>query len=81
MTDIDKIRHIAVLGAGESGVGAAILAMSRGIGVLVSDSGKIPAKYRDILTARGIPFEEGGHTEDVILKADMVVKSPGIPPT
>lgn len=81
MTDIDKIRNIAVLGAGESGVGAAILAMSRGIGVLVSDSGKIPAKYRDILIARGIPFEEEGHSEDVILKADMVVKSPGIPPT
>ncbi len=81
MTDISKIKRIAVLGAGESGVGAAILAMSRGIGVLVSDSGKISAKYRDILTSRGIPFEEGGHSEDEILKADMVVKSPGIPPT
>ncbi len=77
----DNIHFLAILGAGESGVGAAILGMAKGMEVLVSDAGTISPKYRAILKERGIPFEEGGHSADRILQADMVVKSPGIPPT
>lgn len=79
--NIDNIKNLIVLGAGESGVGAAILAKSKGMDVFVSDAGKISDKYRDILLQREIPFEEGKHTEERIMKADMAVKSPGIPPT
>ena len=76
-----KGRRLVVLGGGESGVGAAILGKKLGMDVFLSDMGAIPAKYTDELTARGIPFEQGGHTEALILNADEVVKSPGIPPT
>ncbi|MDE7509079.1 MAG: UDP-N-acetylmuramoyl-L-alanine--D-glutamate ligase, partial [Muribaculaceae bacterium] len=79
--DKDNIKNLIVLGAGESGVGAAILGIAKGMDVLVSDSGVIPEKYKTILLQRGIPFEEGGHSEERILNADLVVKSPGIPPT
>ena len=79
--DKDNIKNLIVLGAGESGVGAAILGIAKGMDVLVSDSGVIPEKYKTILQQRGIPFEEGGHSEERILNADLVVKSPGIPPT
>ncbi|MDE7343976.1 MAG: UDP-N-acetylmuramoyl-L-alanine--D-glutamate ligase, partial [Muribaculaceae bacterium] len=79
--DIEKIKSLVVLGAGESGVGAAILGMAKGMDVLVSDAGKIAPKYRAILEERHIPFEEGGHSRERVLSADMVVKSPGIPPT
>lgn len=72
-------KKIVVLGAGESGVGAAILARKQGIEVLVSDKGKIKAKYSDILKKESIPYEEGVHSEDIILSADEVIKSPGIP--
>lgn len=78
--DFDK-KFLVVLGAGESGVGAAILGLAKGMEVLVSDSGKIPEKYLEILKNRNIPYEEGGHSEERILTADIVVKSPGIPPT
>lgn len=78
---ISEIKKIAVLGAGESGVGAAILAKAKNIDVWVSDTGKISPKYREAMTSRDIPFEEGKHSEDKILNADIVVKSPGIPPT
>lgn len=70
-----------VLGGGESGVGAAILGKDKGMEVFLSDMGAIPEKYRSILDAERIDWEEGGHTLDRILQADEVVKSPGIPPT
>lgn len=69
---------IAVLGAGESGAGAAILAKDKGFDVFVSDFGKIPAKYREMLDAEGIAWEEGGHSMDRILGCGLVIKSPGI---
>lgn len=71
--------HIVILGAGESGVGAAILAVKEGWKVFVSDFGSIREEYRGELEKRAIPFEEGGHSMDRILNADVVVKSPGIP--
>ncbi|WP_163718244.1 UDP-N-acetylmuramoyl-L-alanine--D-glutamate ligase [Mangrovibacterium lignilyticum] len=71
--------RIVILGAGESGVGSAILAKKQGFDVLVSDAGTIKQKYKDVLSNYAIPFEEGKHSEDEILKANEVVKSPGIP--
>ena len=76
-----KIKRIVVLGGGESGVGAAVLAHDKGIETFLSDSGTLAPHYRDVLTKEDIDFEEGGHTTEKILNADMVVKSPGIPPT
>jgi UDP-N-acetylmuramoylalanine--D-glutamate ligase len=70
---------MVILGAGESGTGAAILAKARGWDVFVSDSAVVRPPYRDMLTQRGIEWEENGHTEALILNADEVVKSPGIP--
>lgn len=72
---------LVVLGAQESGVGAARLAQREGIDVFVSDAGAIKPKYKDELIARGIAFEEGGHSANKVLDADEVVKSPGIPDT
>ncbi len=71
--------RIAILGAAESGVGAAILAQKKGFEVFVSDMGTIKPRYRDMLDAHHIPWEEGKHTESFILNADEVIKSPGIP--
>lgn len=71
-------KRIVVLGAGESGTGAAILAHDKGFDVFVSDFGSIPSKYKDILNAEGIEWEEGGHTLEKITNADEVIKSPGI---
>lgn len=73
--------RIVILGGGESGVGAAILAKDKGFDVFLSDSGSIRAHYKEQLDTEGIPYEEGGHTETLILNASEVVKSPGIPPT
>ncbi len=70
---------ITVLGAGESGVGAALLAKSQGFEVFVSDSGPIQEKYEQILQKHEIHYEEGKHTEDFILDAKEIIKSPGIP--
>lgn len=70
---------IIVLGGGESGVGAALLAKSQGFRVFLSDSGAIPAAYREELLRAEIPFEEGGHFSPILREADRVVKSPGIP--
>jgi len=67
------------LGAGESGVGAAILAKKLGYEVFVSDSGSIKPEYVQLLLDYGIEFEEKGHSEQRILRADLVIKSPGIP--
>ncbi|WP_299820926.1 UDP-N-acetylmuramoyl-L-alanine--D-glutamate ligase [uncultured Pontibacter sp.] len=70
---------IAILGAGESGVGAALLAQAKGIDVFVSDMGQIKDQYKAKLATAAIPFEEGTHTLDIILDADEIIKSPGIP--
>ena len=75
-----KGKSLIVLGAGESGIGAAVLGEALGMRVLVSDSGEVPDKYRAQLLRRGIPFEENGHSEKRVLSADYIVKSPGIPP-
>ncbi len=72
-------RRLVVLGAGESGTGAAILAKDKGFDVFLSDSGTISPKYRAILEAEGIAFEESTHSLDRILSAHEIVKSPGIP--
>ncbi|GAB3289672.1 Mur ligase family protein [Hymenobacter tenuis] len=72
-------KKIVVLGAAESGVGAALLAQAKGYTVFVSDRGPIQDSYKEKLTQAGIPFEENQHTLDEILTADEVVKSPGIP--
>ena len=72
-------KRIVVLGAGESGVGAAILAQKKGFEVFVSDMSMIKDKYKNMLVERGIEWEEGQHTESLILNADEAIKSPGIP--
>jgi UDP-N-acetylmuramoylalanine--D-glutamate ligase len=72
---------LVVLGAGESGVGAAILGLKLGFEVLVSDAGLIQEDYKQRLTKEGIAFEEGGHSTEKLMRADLVVKSPGIPRT
>lgn len=74
-------KHIAILGAGESGVGSAILAKKMGWNVFVSDRGVIKDRYKKDLQDHGIEFEEGKHSEERILAADKIVKSPGIPST
>ena len=73
--------RVVVLGGGESGVGSAVLAKVKGFDVFLSDNGKIEDRYADELRKWDIPFEQGGHTEDLILNADEVIKSPGIPDT
>lgn len=71
--------RLVVLGAGESGVGAAVLGKAKGMDVFVSDKGKVKEKYKEVLWNHGIEWEEEKHTEELILNADEVVKSPGIP--
>ena len=75
------MKRIVVLGAGESGAGAAVLAKQKGFDVFVSDMSKISDKYKKMLDDRGILWEEGHHSEELILNADEVIKSPGIPDT
>jgi UDP-N-acetylmuramoylalanine--D-glutamate ligase len=72
-------KKLIILGAGESGVGAAILAAKEGYLVFVSDAGMISEKNKSVLTEKGIEYEEGKHSEERILDTDEVVKSPGIP--
>ena len=72
-------RRLVILGAGESGVGAAVLGKQKQYDVFVSDKGAIDSKYKDILVKEGVAFEENKHTVDQIINADLVVKSPGIP--
>ena len=74
-------RGVVILGAQESGVGAALLAKKLGLPVFVSDAGIIKENYRSELVANDIAYEEGGHTAATVLAADEVVKSPGIPDT
>ena len=73
--------RIVVLGGGESGVGSAVLAKVKGHDVFLSDMGKISEDYAAVLKRWDIPYEQGGHTEGLILNADEVIKSPGIPST
>lgn len=72
-------KRIVILGAGESGAGAAVLAQKKGFDTFVSDMSVIKEKYKNLLNERGIAWEEGKHTEELILNADEVIKSPGIP--
>ena len=72
-------KRIVILGAGESGTGAAVLAQKKGFETFVSDASLIKDKYKQMLDERNIPWEEGGHTEELILNADEAIKSPGIP--
>ena len=74
-----KGKYIVILGAGESGVGAAILAKKQGWNVLVSDGGKIKDSFKAELEANAITWEEGMHSMDLVLNADLIIKSPGIP--
>lgn len=71
--------RIVILGAGESGAGAAVLAKKQGFDVFVSDMSAIKDKYKDLLDAHGIDWEEGQHTQEKILNAGEIIKSPGIP--
>ncbi len=73
------MKRLVILGAGESGTGAAILAKKEGFDVFVSDLSEIKTVYKEELDRNGVPWEEKQHTEDLILNADEVVKSPGIP--
>ncbi len=75
------MKKLVVLGGGESGCGAAVLAQQKGYEVFLSDKGKIKEKYQKVLTQFEIDFEEKQHTEDRLFTADEVVKSPGIPDT
>ncbi|WP_445716974.1 UDP-N-acetylmuramoyl-L-alanine--D-glutamate ligase [Flavobacterium sp.] len=71
--------RLVVLGGGESGVGTAILGKQKGYDVFVSDFGKIKENYKEVLISNGIDWEDEKHTEELILNADVVMKSPGIP--
>ena len=75
------MKRLAILGGGESGVGAAILGKQKGFEVFVSDKGEISKKYTEVLLNNAIEFEEKQHTESKILNADIIVKSPGIADT
>lgn len=81
MINDNVMKRIVVLGGGESGTGAAVLAKIKGFDVFLTDSGKISNEYIEMLKKWDIPFESGGHTEKLILNADEVIKSPGIPLT
>ena len=75
------MKRIVILGAGESGAGASVLAKKEGFEVFVSDMSKIHDKYKKLMDDHQIEWEEGQHTEEKILNADEVIKSPGIPET
>lgn len=72
-------KRLVILGGGESGVGAALLAKQKGYEVFVSDGSSLKENYRNELLKEGIAFEEGTHTMERILQAHEVIKSPGIP--
>lgn len=79
MNTINSSVNIVVLGAAESGVGAAVLAIKKGLSVFVSDNGTIKEEYKRLLKLHHIPFEENGHTVEQVLSAKEIIKSPGIP--
>ncbi|MCF2490400.1 UDP-N-acetylmuramoyl-L-alanine--D-glutamate ligase [Dyadobacter sp. CY347] len=74
-------KKVVILGGGESGTGAAILAKSKGFDVFLSDRGQLNQKYIDVLNRENIPFEQGMHSESRVLESDLIIKSPGIPDT
>lgn len=74
-------KKLVVIGGGESGTGAAVLGSVKGWDVFVTDKSKIKQKYKDILDENGIEWEEGKHTQEKIEKAELVIKSPGVPET
>ena len=76
---MNNMKRIVVLGAGESGAGAAVLAKVKGFDTFVSDMSNISEKYKNLLKKYDISWEEGKHTEELILNADEIIKSPGIP--
>ena len=73
------MERLVILGAGESGVGTAVLAKAKGFELFVSDKGSIKQTYKDVLLNNEIEWEESMHSESKILNADLVMKSPGIP--
>ena len=73
------MKRLVILGGGESGVGTAILGKEKGWEVFLSDRGALKPSYREVLEKEGIEYEEGQHTEEKILSADVIMKSPGIP--
>ena len=73
------MKRIVILGAGESGAGAAVLTKKQGMDTIVTDMGSIKPEYKELMNQYGIPWEEGKHTEELVLTADEVIKSPGIP--
>ena len=75
-----KQKRLVILGGGESGIGAAVLGKVKGMDVFLSDCGKIAPRYLEALDRYGIAYEQGHHTPELILNADEVVKSPGVPP-
>ena len=81
MIQYKQMKRIVILGAGESGAGAAVLAKKEGFDVFVSDMSNIADRYKKMLDERHIEWEEGQHTEGKILNADEIIKSPGIPDT
>lgn len=78
---MNNTKFIVVLGAGESGIGASVLALKKGFKVLLSDNGNIKPEYLSAIEKYNIPYEQNGHSQDLILTADEVIKSPGIPET
>ena len=74
-----RMKRIVILGAGESGAGAAILAKKQGMDTFVTDMGSIKPEYKELMDQYGVSWEEGQHTEELVLTADEVIKSPGIP--
>ena len=81
MNETTEQKRLVVLGGGESGIGAAVLGKVKGMDVFLSDCGKIAPRYLEALDRYKIAYEQGHHTEELILNADEVVKSPGVPPT
>ena len=81
MNEATEQKRLVVLGGGESGIGAAVLGKVKGMDVFLSDCGKIAPRYLEALDRYKIAYEQGHHTEELILNADEVVKSPGVPPT
>ena len=73
------MKRLVILGGGESGVGTAILGKQKGWEVFLSDRNSLKLHYRETLNKEGIEWEEGTHTEEKILSADVIMKSPGIP--
>lgn len=73
------MKKVVILGGGESGFGSAVLAKRKGFSVFLTDGGLLKQSYRDKIEAEGIAYEQGGHTLEKVLEADLIIKSPGVP--